>query len=114
MMPTDSQLLDYIGQLPQIYKDILAEFPRASETRRVGDGLSLDTVIDQVSLKDSEYRSGDIIDAVNQLIIKGFLIGEKKSPFIRPTEISERLITLLTGKTPKPAKIPELPLPVWS
>ena len=113
--PTDEQLAEYAAKLPQIYRDVLEAFTRIDPKRRRGDAALIDlTVFSIVRPKsfDSALREWDIRQAINALCDAGILdTNEFNSLF--PTEVGERLITLLTGHEAKVYTIPELPAPTW-
>ncbi len=113
--PTVDQLREYIDHLPQIYKDVLIAFPRIDPNRRRGDAAVIDRhAFFEHKLKsfDSALRDWDIRQAINALCDAGILDTNEFSSLF-PTEVGERLITLLTGHEPKVYTIPELPAPTW-
>src|SRR5438034_1194985 len=100
-MPTDEEIRAYAAQLPTIYRDILGSFPAVNPRRRVGDGLTADTLHAVVEEAFPEHRPGDIDDALERLVARGFLT-QRQGLFFAPTPLGERLITAVTGKKPAP------------
>lgn len=113
--PTVDQLREYAAKLPEIYKDVLIAFPKIDPERRRGDAAVIDRNIFfrfQLKSVESPLREWDIRQAINALCDAGILdTNEFNSLF--PTEVGERLITLLTGHEAKVYTIPELPTPTW-
>jgi hypothetical protein len=120
MTPSDEQIRQYCDKLPQIYKDVLSSFPEINSARREGDQLTEQSIVEHLIGEDNDYLQLEITDAVEQLTGKGFLTS---NPYdvpsrsgirtVRPTIIGERLISSITGKSARPSKIPELPVPTW-
>jgi hypothetical protein len=110
-MPTDVEIRAYADRLPAIYRTVLSAFPRVSPKRRVGDGLSADTILEFIE-EESEYRADDAGDALRRLIAGGFLT-ESRNILIAPTPLGEQLIVAVSGHAPVPEGIPELPVPTW-
>ena len=55
---------EYINNLPDIYRDILAAFPQFNPTRKVGYGLSCQSLY---SALDGKYTLGQIIKACGNM-----------------------------------------------
>ncbi len=113
--PTDEQLREYALKLPQIYRDVLEAFPKVDPGRRRGDAALIDrNAFYKFQLKsvESPLREWDIRHAINALCDAGILDTNEFSSLF-PTEVGERLITLLTGHEAKVYTIPELPAPTW-
>ena len=120
MSPSDEQIREYLDSLPQVYKDVLTSFVEIKQDRREGDGLTTQTILDHLSEKETPFRERDYQEAIEQFAAKGFFQNDPRPqfgggffPFVHPSPICERLIASLTGEKAKPAKIPDLPVPVW-
>ena len=113
--PTDDQLREYAAKLPQIYKDLLAAFPKVDPDRRSGDPVKVFEIEELLVNEASDVRIQDFQKAINQLVSQKFLrdIGGSLN-YCAPTVLGERLITLITNHVPRPASIPELPEPSWA
>lgn len=140
--PTDEQLRAYADKLPAIYRDVLAAFPGESSNRRAGDGLYLSSIASRFQeIMPADYRPRDLARAMAQLEGRGFItrasadgtppnpfittaelvqdylaraVGDSgHDPFVAPTPLGERLITVLTGHQPVERDIPPLPEPTW-
>lgn len=124
-MPTDEQLREYVGQLPPIYRDILAAYPELNPARKAGQGLAVVSFVDLFGVgeddfgnefRDERYDEDEVVDAFRQLEERRFLSRDPVLGALRyaPTELGERLITLLTGRAPRPKGAPLLPQPAWA
>jgi len=93
----------------------LVAFPKVDPGRRRGDAAVVDREAfykHQLPSAHTNLRDWDVRQAINALCDAGILdTNEFNSLF--PTEVGERLITLLTGHTAKVYAIPELPAPTW-
>lgn len=112
-MPTDEQLREYAEKLPQIYRDVLATFPAINPERKAGYGLTVETVLDHLIDSDRGYDTADVQDALAKLEERGFLTLHRKMAWYAPTQLGERLVTVLTGHTPRSSGAPPLPVPTW-
>jgi hypothetical protein len=124
-MPTDDQLREYIEQLPPIYRDILTAYPAINPERKVGGSLMAMSLVDRLGpdIDDrrdpgftAEYDEDEVLDALYQLEARDFLTRHPTLGAISfsPTPLGERLVTLLTGHTPRPKGAPPLPQPAWA
>lgn len=123
--PTDEQLKQYAGKLPEIYKATLGafvtydEFPNGlgkfPNRRRAGTALTIETIDERLQEYYPHYRVGDTEDALAKLRSRGFVV-ESEDPILnyKPTALGERLIAALTGLQPIPEELPELPEPAWA
>jgi len=112
-LPTDEQLRDYAANLPAIYRALLSAFPEVAPRRRVGDGLTLETIQGFVEDNYPDERAADVRDGLNQLESGGFLSSSNRWSFYSPTLLGERLIEAVTGSVPAPQGPPPLPQPTW-
>lgn len=112
-MPTDEQLREYAEQLPQIYRDVLAAFPGVNPDRKSGYGLTVETILDHLIDSDCGHDTADVQDALRKLEERGFLTANRPMAWYSPTTLGERLVTVVTGHTPRPSGAPPLPVPTW-
>lgn len=112
--PTDEQLRDYVAKLPQIYKDLLAAFPKFHPNRRSGDPVLRGKLEDSLISEDRDVRFEDVQAALDQLISQKFIRNTNTPRYVTPTLLGERLISVITKHVPRPATIPELPQPSWA
>ena len=113
--PTDEQLRDYAAKLPQIYRDLLAAFPKIDPDRRSGDPAKVFDIEELLVSESKDVRMSDVQDAIYQLVSQKFLRGIGGGLYYCvPTVLGERLITLITKHVPRPASIPALPEPSWA
>jgi len=87
---------EYVRSLPAIYRDILAAFPKFDPTRKVGYGLSFQSLY---SALHGKYNLGDIKVAFEQMAQAG-VMEIKNTIFASPTQRGEELIAAVTGATP--------------
>lgn len=93
----------YVKSLPPIYRDILAAFPRFDSTRKVGYGLSYQSLY---SALDGKYNLSEIRMACERMA-EGGVMEIKNEIFVHPTPLGEELIAAVTGGTvPEPAVPP--------
>ncbi len=111
-MPTDEELRAYAANLPTIYRDILAAFPGAAPNRRWGDALTPETIEEFLLEHFPDHRPDDVFDGLTRLVDRRFLDRNQKIYF-SPTPLGERLIAVITGRTPRANTIPDLPVPTW-
>jgi hypothetical protein len=109
-MATDEQLRAYAQSLPEIYREILAAFPRLEPNRKRGYGLAFQSLLADFESRGLEFDLGQIIQACEQLQQHG-LMEIKHRIFVHPTETGERLVTALSDQEPSPSGVPALPLP---
>jgi hypothetical protein len=93
---------DYVKGLPEIYRDILAAFPRFDATRKAGYGLSYQTLY---SALNGKYNLGEIRMACESMA-KGGAMEIKNEIFAHPTPLGEDLIAAVTGDTAPPLTVP--------
>ena len=104
-MPVSAQ---YAKSLPQIYRDILAAFPRFDSTRKTGYGLSFQSLY---SALDGKYNLGEIMEACEQMA-QADVMEIKHTIFATPTPRGEELIAAVTGGDPAPkTRVPPFPAP---
>ena len=84
---------EYLNSLPEIYRDILAAFPQFNPTRKVGYGLSYQSLH---SALDEKYTLGQIMKACENMADSD-VMEIKHRMFACPTSLGEELITALTG-----------------
>ena len=112
--PTDDQLREYAAKLPQIYKDLLAAFPKVDPDRRSGDPVAIFKLEEQLESDDRDVRLEDVQSAFKKLVLQRFIRSIGGTTYCAPTPIGERLISVITNHVPRPATIPELPQPSWA
>ena len=78
---------EYVRNLPEIYRDILAAFPEFSPTRKAGYGLSFPSLY---SALDGRYTLGEIELACEQMARAG-VMEIKHTIFATPTPAGEEL-----------------------
>lgn len=84
---------EYVKSLPDIYRDILAAFPRFDATRRAGYGLSYQSLY---SALNGKYNLGEIRLACESMA-EGGVMEIKNEIFAHPTPLGEELIAVATG-----------------
>ena len=100
-------LEQYAANLPPIYRDVLAVFPKVDPARKMGYGLAFQTIA--VAL-DNKYSVGDIQIVSAQFANRG--IAEiRNGIFVHPTPLGEQLIAMLSGLAIPESHIPPLPPP---
>lgn len=96
----------YVQSLADIYRDVLAVFPSFDTTRRVGHGLSYQSLY---SALDGRYTLGEIRSACQEMVNGGVMII-KNGIFAHPTQVGEELIAKITGgHVPEPQVPPFRP-----
>src|SRR5260370_30552827 len=91
---------DYVKGLPEIYRDILAAFPRFDATRRVGYGLSYQSLY---SALNGKYSLGEIRLACGRMA-EGGAPEINNEIFAHPTPLGEEVIAAGPGcSCPAPA-----------
>jgi hypothetical protein len=98
-MPVTS---DYVASLAPIYRDILAAFPRFDPTRKVGYGLSYQSLY---SALEGKYNVGEIQLACEQMA-RGEAVEIKNDIFVHPTPLGEELIAAIAGEKTPQAQVP--------
>lgn len=111
-MPSDRELKEYAARLPRIYRDILTAFPAVDPSRKSGYGLALQTIVAHFANRGMEHRWDDVQTACRRLADMGFL-EIRNGIFAHPSELGERLIATITGKSAADVDLPELPAPTW-
>ena len=101
------ELSDDVDSLPEIYRDILAAFPRFNSTRMVGYGLSYQSLS---SALDDKYRLDQIKTACENMA-EGDVMEIKHSTFACPTPLGEKLITAITGIAAPTLEVDPFPPP---
>ena len=111
-MATGDDLHDYAEGLPEIYREILAAFPRFMPTRKAGFGLGFQSLAADFESRGLKYTMGQIILACEKMRERG-LVEIKHRLFVCPTEHGEQLISAITGLEPAAAvtvdDLPPLP-----
>ena len=100
-MPIDDQ---YVRTLPPIYHDILSAYPRFDATRKVGYGLSYQSLY---SALEGKYGLGEIKLACENMA-KVDLMTIKHRVFACPTNLGEELISAITGNEIPVLKVPPI------
>lgn len=103
----DSAFEKYVGDLPQLYKDILHSFPEVDPGRRAGFGLAIQTIH---AALDGRYSLGTLRRAIAEMERHGVVIL-RNGIFAHPTELGEEIIAQLTGLSPAEDSVPPFPLP---
>jgi hypothetical protein len=109
-MATAEQFDAYAANLPTIYREILAAFPRVEPNRKPRFGLAYQSLWADFEQRDLGISLGELMEACEQLAGNG-LVEIKRGMFVHPTEKGEQLIRAITGKEAKPSKVPVLPPP---
>src|SRR5438132_629825 len=84
---------EYVKGLPEIYRDILAAFPRFSPKRKAGYGLSYQSLY---SALDGKYTLAEI-ELASQELAKGGAVEIRNEIFVHPTKLGEELIAAIIG-----------------
>ena len=98
---------EYVNSLPEIYRDILAAFPQFNPTRKVGYGLSYQSLY---SALDGRYTLGQIMKACENMA-EGGVMEIKHEIFVCPTPLGEELITAITGIATPTLEVEPFPPP---
>lgn len=98
-MPIDDQ---YVSNLPGIYRDVLAAYPAFDPTRKVGYGLSYQSLY---SALEGKYNLGQIKTACENMAEVDLMVI-RHSMFACPTALGEELIVAITGD---PMPVPDVP-----
>lgn len=109
-LTADDRWSQYAAQLPGIYREILAAFPRMEPGRRAGYGLAFGTLAADFEERRLPFTLGEIIAASEQLQSNG-LVEVKHQIFVHPTARGERLIHAITGHESPETTVPPLPPP---
>jgi hypothetical protein len=88
---------EYLKTLAPIYHDILGAFPKFDSTRKVGYGLSYQSLYSALENLDKKYTFGQIKLACEQMA-RGGAVEIKNEIFVHPTALGEELIAAITGK----------------
>lgn len=103
----------YAARLPEIYRAILAAFPKIEPGRKSGYGLAFQTLAIHFANSELPYSLGDVEEACRHLAERGF-IEIRNGIFAHPTERGEELIAAVTNTPRAPqTKVPPLPVPTW-
>lgn len=89
-MPITEQ---YVQSLADVYRDLLSAFPSFDTTRKVGHGLSFQSLY---SALNGKYTLGEIKTACLEME-KGGVVTIRNQIFAHPTPIGEELIARVTG-----------------
>ncbi len=101
---------DYLETIPDIYRDVLAAFPRIVPSRKKGYGLAVSTIYANMENEQKPYSIGEIREACQNMAASG-VVEIQNQIFVCPTELGEELIPSLTNR-PIPAKsVPDFPSP---
>lgn len=106
-MPIDDQ---YVKNLPDIYRDVLATFPSFNSTRTVGYGLAYQSLYSALSDAEKGYTLGQIEKACENMAEVG-LMEIKHSIFACPTSKGEELIFAITGRITPVSDVPPIEAP---
>ena len=98
---------EYVKNLPQIYQDILAAFPRFDATRKSGYGLAFQSLY---SALNGKYDLGEIKLACQEMA-KGGVMEIRHEIFAHPTQSGEELIAAVSGGKAAPKSVPPFPVP---
>jgi hypothetical protein len=99
---------EYVENLPDIYRDILAAFPQFDSTRKIGYGLSFQSLY---SALNGKWTLGQIRLACEEMA-KGEAVEIKNEIFVHPTALGEEMIAAVTGgAVPQPGVPPFKPPP---
>jgi len=94
---------EYLGSLPEIYRDILRSYPEVEPGRSAGDCLAFQTLY--LALK-GKYEMGEIRTACDQMAMGNAMVIRNRT-FACPTRLGEEIITKLTGhQASKRAAVP--------
>ena len=96
---------EFIKRLPDIFRDILAAFPRFDPTRKAGYGLSYPSLY---SALDGKYDLGEIHLACERMAEAGVL-EIKNEIFANLTPLGEELIAAITGGPVPSPNVPPFP-----
>ena len=109
-MATAEQFDAYVATLPDIYREILAAFPRVEPNRKPRYGLAYQSIWADFQQRHVGISLGKLMAACEQLAAHG-LVEIKRGMFVHPTDKGEQLISAVTGQEAKPLHIPDLPPP---
>ena len=109
-MATAEQLDAYVTSLPDIYREVLAAFPRVEPNRKPRYGLAYQSLWADLQQRQLGISLEELMAACEQLAAHG-LAEIKRGMFVHPTEKGERLIQAITGKQARPLHVPALPPP---
>ncbi len=109
-----SALREYADSLPEIYKELLRQFPRSDPHRTAGSGLAMATIYADLKNQYRDegatvpYSSGMVREAFGQMAASG-VVEVRNKIFVYPHPLGEQLIELLSGI--KPETVPPFPSP---
>ena len=106
-MPIDDQ---YVQNLPDIYRDVLAAYPRFNSTRKAGDGLVYQSLYSALVEERKGYTLGQIKRACENMAEVG-LMEIKHGIFACPTPLGEELISAITSITVPVSDVPPIEPP---
>jgi len=108
---SDAEIIaNYAHSLPELYQEIFRAFPSLEPERRLGYGLTFQTISDNFDAKGKKFSLGQVIKAANELEKYG-LAQIKHRNFLVPSSTGEAIIGALTGHHAEPETIPPLPPP---
>ena len=112
-MPSNAEIAAYAKKLPEIYRDIMAAFPKVEPRRKAGYGLAFQTLAMHFANTQMEYGLGDVREACIKLADSGF-IEIRHEIFAHPTDLGEQLIAVVAD-TPLASSsgVPSLPARTW-
>lgn len=96
-MTTAQEFATYVASLPEIYREILAAFPRIVPNRRPGYGLAYQSLWADFEQRGLGVSLGELIGACEQLAANG-LVEIKHGISVHPTDKGEQLIKSLSQK----------------
>ena len=103
-MPIDDA---YVENLPGIYRDVLAAFPDFDPTRKVGYGLSYQSLY---SALDGKYTLGHIKAACENMAEVALMVIRNEI-FACPTPLGEELIAAITDNPVPASDVPPIDPP---
>lgn len=109
-MATAQQIDAYVASLPDIYREILAAFPRIEPNRKPRYGLAYQSIWADFQQRQIGISLGELMAACEQLAAHG-LAEIKRGMFVHPTEKGEQLIRAVTGREAQPLHVPALSPP---
>jgi hypothetical protein len=108
----------YVDSLPPIYRDILAAFPEIAPARKVGEGLTFQTLFarlreaarprTQRDTRRTAWSYREIVEACRNMERAG-AVKIEQTMFVCPTEVGEQIIAALTGKQAAEHHVDEFP-----
>ena len=103
-MPIDDE---YVDNLAEIYRDVLGAYPAFDSTRKVGYGLSYQSLY---SALEGKYTIGQIMTACENMAEVDLMVISNRI-FACPTALGEELIAAITGDTVPESDVPPIERP---